>query len=386
MFKNTRFNDLMEGLPRGQFDQAVALSGNDKYNKGFRSWDQLVSLIYGQVSGRQSLRELETAFNSNKHAHYHLGTREVRRTTLAEANAKRDYRLFETVCNSMLHQVKGKLKRELKSFIYLLDSTPIVLKGHGFDSWTGKTRTHRTQGLKVHMIYNSDAQVPTYANISNANVNDIQDARRMSLEQGVTYVFDKGYCDYNWWNEIDSMESVFVTRFKCNAAIGVIESRKVEGPILSDEVVELTNRNPGAGRKNRYRQPLRRVIVEREDKDRPLVLATNDMRRSAQEIADLYKSRWQVELFFKWLKQNLKIKRYLGRSENAVKTQIFIAIITYLLVYLYRARRGIKASLRTCLIELSATLMERPKLEYELLRRRQKILSNAMENQVSLAL
>lgn len=269
MYTNTRFGELMKGIPRGMFERLAKKHQADKYSKGLRCWDQFAAMLYGQVTGSRSLRDLELSFNSHEGHHYHLGARTIRRSTLADANNKRD--------------------------------------------------------------------VAVYGKITPSNVPDLNDARQMKIEAGATYVFDKGYYDFN-----------------------------------SDEAVRFKNRRPGGGRINEYINPLRRVTLYREDHDTPLVLLTNDFNRSAEEVAALYKQRWQIELFFKWLKQNLKIKRFLGRSENAVKPQIYIEIIAYVLLWLYRKAEGMGRSLTDCARLLAAGAFQRPASEYRMWKRRRQ--------------
>lgn len=381
MYTNTRFGELMKGLPRRTFSRLVEQTEADKHNKGFRSWDQLVAMIYGQLSGCRSLRELETAFNNHGAHHYHLGTRSLHRSTLSDANSQRDCQVYEQLCRHMLGQVHRQVRREVTDLLYLLDSTPITLKGRGYDDWAQANHNRFTQGLKVHMLYQPERGVPTYSRITAPNVNDIEDARQMAIEAGATYVFDKGYYDYNWWHKLNQQGAKFVTRLKKNAAVVVQEAdgmREVDdelaagGTILGDEPVRFKSRHPRGGHTNHYREPLRRVTVAREEGKAPLVLVTNDLARSAEDIAGLYKARWQIELFFKWLKQNLKIKQFLGRSENAVRTQIYIALITYLLIWLYHSETRQTASLKQCATLLSTSLFQRPETEYQVWRRRQR--------------
>jgi IS4 transposase len=199
----------------------------------------------------------------------------------------------------------------------------------------------------------------------------------ISPESGATYIFDKGYCDYNWWYKLQQEGALFVTRFKRNAGIDIVRQRKIpkdaDLSILEDAEVTFRNKHPGGKRINHYHgTSLRRVVVSRPDSKDPLVLATNDFKRSAEEIATLYKKRWEIELFFKWLKQNLKIKKFLGRSENAVKTQIYTALITYMLVQMYRTRNGMKHSLKMCLASLRSGLFQRPEVEQTIAHRRRK--------------
>ena len=366
MYRNTRLGDIMKGLPRGFFHHVIEKTGADKHNKGFSTWDQLLVMVYAQISGSTSLRSLLSRFNSHEAQHYHLGTQVIKRSTLADANGKRNAEAFKELCNGLLQQTHRRVRKECQDLLYLLDSTPIPLKGAGYD-WTHAHKTARTQGLKLHLLYAPQAQVPVYGNISAPNVNDIEDARGLASEGDATYAFDKGYCDYNWWHEINQQGASFVTRFKQNASLIKEKDRPVAADqrsiILEDSEVRFRNKRPGGGRINHYQETLRRIVVHRPDKDKPLILATNDLERTAEEIAELYKMRWGIELFFKWLKQNLKIKRFLGRSDNAVRIQLLTALITYLLIDLYRRRHGIMTSLHLLVAELSVTLFQRPQVE-----------------------
>lgn len=366
MYRNTRLGDVMKGLPRGFFDRVVEEAEADKYSKGFSSWDQLLVMVYGQISGSTSLRSLLSRYNSHKAQHYHLGTREIKRSTLADANGKRSTEVFTVLCGHLLQQAHRGVRKECRDLLYLLDSTPIPLKGHGHE-WTHAHKTARSAGLKLHMLYAPQAEVPVYGHITAPNVNDIEDARGLSIEEGATYVFDKGYCDYNWWHEIEQCGAEFVTRFKSNASLVKVQDRLIpkdkQAIILEDSVVRFKHKHPGGGRVNHYQLPLRRIVVHRPDKARPLILATNKLECPAEEVAELYKARWGIELFFKWLKQNLKIKRFLGRSENAVRIQILTALIAYLLIHAFRRRHQITTSLHLLVAELSVTLFQRPQTD-----------------------
>ena len=391
MYRNTRFGEVMKGLPRGSFEKIVTQYERDKHSKGFRSWDQLIAMVFAQLSGCRSLRELEVSFNSQTEHYYHLGSRCVKRSTLADANSQRDSHVFAAVSSQLMKQVHRKVRAELSDLLYLIDSTPIPLKGLGYDDWSKGNHSHRTQGLKVHMMIAANADIPVHTEITAPNINDIEAGRRIGLETGATYVFDKGYCDYNWWYRIHRSDAHFVTRFKKNA--GVESQRTFEIPeldreiILADEQVCFKNKRPGGKRKNDYYgTALRRVTVYRPDKERPLILVTNDFSRSAREVAELYRRRWGIELFFKWLKQNLKIKRFLGRSENAVKTQIYTALITYLLVELYRQHNGIIQTLTMCLVELRTGLLHRPLVGNEAIQKRRRWQVERQTSQGVLAL
>lgn len=391
MYSNTRFGELMKGLPRGYFERTVERLGADKHTKGFGSWDQLVAMLYAQLSGCRSLREVEVGFNQHSAHHYHLGTRAIRRSTLADANSRRGSQLFAGLCAQLSRQAHRKLKGELGNLLYLIDSTPIPLKGLGYDSWAPAGRTDRTQGLKVHMLLAAEAAVPVEQVITPPNVNDVEVGRGFPIESGATYVFDKGYCDYNWWYRLQQQAAFFVTRLKRNAGIEIVEQRGVPtgdgAGIIEDAVIRFRHKRPGGQRMNAYHGTLlRRLVVARPDKRTPLILVTNDRERSAAEIAALYKQRWEIELFFKWLKQNLKIKRFLGRSENAVKIQLYTALIAYLLVHLYRKRTGIRDSLKLCLVALGEGLFQRPATEQRVAhrRRRQRQAWDALQPRLAL--
>jgi putative transposase len=378
MFRISRLHEIMKALPRSTFDRIVETHQADKHSKGFGCWDQLVAMVYAQLSGASSLRVLEAGFNSQRTHHYHLGTAPIRRSTLADANSKRKTDVFADAARLLMSSAKRQLRQEGDALLYLLDSTSITLKGPGFDAWTSTHRTRNTQGIKLHVLYAGNEAVPVRHSLTPPNVNDIDEGVKLPIESGAIYVFDKGYCDYNWWSRIDTAHAIFVTRFKHNASLKVERSLSVPaldaGVVLSDEIVRFANKHPRGGRKNHYQQALRRVTVARPEHDRPLVLATNDLASPAAVIAKRYRERWGIELFFKWIKQHLRIKSFLGRSENAVRAQILTALIAYLLLALYRQAQCTTGSLWTLLAEVRATLFQRPGVESALYRRRQQAL------------
>jgi putative transposase len=377
MYRNTRFGEILKGLSRGGFERMVTQRKADKHTKGFSSWNHLVAMIYAQIGEHRSLREVETGFNSQASRHYHLGCQKIKRSTLSDANRHRDAGLFVDTCQQLMGQVNRKLRGELKTFLYLLDSTSITLKGLGYDDWTQAGSTRNTQGIKLHLLMSAHDALPQYCNMTNANVNDISDASNIEIEENAIYAFDKGYCDYNWWNEIDRKGATFVTRYKNNAALIMTKEHEIpaadKDTVLKDEAVKFKYKHPGGKRINRYEKILRRIVIARPDYETPLVLATNDMESSALEIAEIYKKRWLIELFFKWIKQNLKIKKFLGRSENAVRIQLYSALISYLLIALYRHTQGLKKSMKDALVLIKATLFQRPETEWYLIKKRRRI-------------
>jgi hypothetical protein len=275
--------------------------------------------------------------------------------------------VFAEVVKNLMAGVQRKVRRDVQPLLHLLDSTSITLKGRDYDAWTFDSRTCHTQGLKLHVMYANEQDAPCWSEFSPANVNDLDVARELSIKAGRRYVFDKGYCDYSWWHRISASDALFVTRFKRNAALHVEETRPVpeadQEQILADEIVRFSYRHNRAGHTNPYEAPLRRVTVARPTHSTPIVLATNDLDSPATTIAENYKARWGIELFFKWIKQHLNLTRFLGRSENAVKIQILTALIAYLLVVLYRQTHASSQSLWHCLAVLRASLFQRPHIE-----------------------
>lgn len=376
MFRISQLGSLLQDVPRGCFEQIVQTHAGDRRSRGFDSWDHLVAMVYAQVSGAPSLRTLEAGFNQHNAHHYHLGTSALRRSTLAEANTHRDPVIFVELAKVLMAQAGRKVRQEGRDLLYLLDSTSFTLKGYGFDTWTASKATGRTQGLKLHVLYGAHEGVPFQLDISEANLNDVSHGQDLPIQTGARYVFDKGYCDYNWWHRIDQQGAWFVTRFKCNASLKVIERRPIDeaaaGMILRDEVIRFDNPNPGGKRRNDYGKPLRRIEVARPDHPTSMFLATNDLTSPAASLAAQYKARWGIELFFKWIKQHLKLKRFLGRNEGAVRIQILTALITYLLVILYKVKHGLKESVWIVLSILRAAPFQRPVTERELQLRRKR--------------
>jgi IS4 transposase len=376
MFRISRLQQVMKALARDRFQGVVDAHEGDKHSKGFSCWDQLLVMSYGQLAGAHGLRDIEVGFNQQRAHHYHLGTCEVRRSTLADANRKRNPEVFAEVARRLMAQVERGVRRQSERLMYLLDATAITLAGDGFDQWTQATRTDHHRGVKLHMMYAVPAQAPCAASITAAKVNDFTEGVKLPLQAGAVYVFDKGYYDFGWWLRINQAKAIFVSRFKRNVRLQVLKQRRVPrqatGVVLSDETVRFANRTPRGGHRNPYTRPLRRIVVARPEHDTPLVLATNDLRSAALTIARRYQDRWQIELFFKWIKQHLQIKRFVGRSENAVRIQILIALITYLLVALYRAAHASTASLWDVLRELRPALFQRPETEAAVFRRRRE--------------
>jgi putative transposase len=336
----------------------------------------LVTLISGHVTQALSLRSLATFSETLGPHSYHLKAGSVARSTLSDALNKRDYRPFQDLCELLLRGISRQHQKEVGAVVSLIDSTSITLRGPDFDDWTAATKTRITQGLKVHVGLDLAQLAPVYVNITPANVNDLSDALKMPIQAGMTYVFDKGYCDYNWWYQLQTKGAFFVTRLKKNANIKTLHehsSATEHSSIMTDEVVLFGKKRLAGKRLNGYLDtPVRRVVVEREGHATPLILVTNDFTRTAEEIAALYKDRWKIELFFKWIKQHLKLKRFYAFSENAVRLQIYSALISYLLLQLFHRRSGFTGSLFEFTVRIAHVLHERLVPLEVTARRRQK--------------
>ncbi|WP_222623084.1 IS4 family transposase [Ramlibacter cellulosilyticus] len=363
---------VLQGLPRGAFQNAVDKYRGDRHSKGFSCWSHLVAMVYAQLSGVGSLRELEAGFNQHRSQHYHLNTRAVHRTTLADANGKRNPQIFAETLRALIQVARPSLKREGEELLLLLDSTTIALRGRG-SQWTHASAT-RTPGLKLHLLFSSNQQLPVQQTITAANVNDVEEGRKLQPVAGASYVFDKGYCDYSWWNRLDAGGARFVTRLKRNAAVTQVCARAIAeadaSQILNDAVVRFTHRSNRGGHCNAYAGLLRRIEVARAGED-SLVLVTNDLEAPAAEIAQLYRQRWEIELFFKWIKQHLRLRRFLGQNENAIRIQILTALIAYVLVAILNAKAR-HPSLWAALAELRTGLFHRPQQDESWWRRRRQ--------------
>ena len=328
-YRGSIFGALLKLIDRRQFAAIVDRHDGDTYDKSFDSWTHLVSLICAQLSGASSLRELEAAWQANAHQHYHLGVNQLRRSTLSDANRRRPAAIFIDLFDLLVRQGHGPMRREGSALLRLIDSTPIPLRQLAeWVKWNGRTR-----GLKLHVVYDPEEDMPEQLSITPANVNDVSFRSEVPIEPGTTYVYDKAYCHYGWWTEIDQAKAFFVTRRKTNAHLRSICRRAIganEGDgftILSDAEVKLVKQ-----RRAKLDIPLRRIRLRRHTDGKTMDLLTNDMTRSAADIAGLYKARWQIELLFRWIKQHLNIRRFLGTSENAVRLQILAAMIAFLLL------------------------------------------------------
>jgi transposase len=337
--QNSVFHAVLKQVPWAAFDRLVAAHDADARVRRLTTKSQFAALLYGQLSGAASLREIVTGLESHQARLYHLGADRVRRSTLADANALRPSAVFVELLATMMRQAHRGLRRKLAEAVYLIDSTGLPLNGLS----AGWARfSANACGAKLHVVYDPDADRPIYASVSAANVNDITAAHAMPIEGGATYVFDLGYYDYAWWAALDRAGCRIVTRFKSNTPLALVEELPLakSGAILSDRIGFLPARQ-GRGRRNPMQDAVREVRIKTET-GKILRLLSNDLDATAHEIADLYKRRWAIELFFRWVKQTLRIRHFLGTGENAVRIQIAVALIAFLLLRL--AQQALKTA------------------------------------------
>jgi hypothetical protein len=357
---NTVFHTLLKIFPWQTLDRLVEQFGADRRVRRLRTRDQFIAMLYAQLAGAESLRAIEAGFESHASRLYHLGTREVSRSTLSDANAKRSCTVFTELLAEMIGRCEGRLGRKLVEAVYLIDATGFRLSALSAD-WA--RFSDGVYGAKLHVVYNPDSARPAYAEVTPANVNDITAAKAMPIKPGGTYVFDLGYYDYGWWAKLDDAGCRIVTRLKINTPLVVVaENRLPTGSaILSDRIGHLPARQANS-RRNPFQQPVRELRV-RAETGSILRIVTNDLDAPAEEIAELYRRRWQVELFFRWVKHTLKIRHFFGTSENAVRIQIAVALIAFLLLRAAHSLQTRVTSLLTFTRLVRDNLMHRRPIE-----------------------
>lgn len=324
------FAQLVAFLNRSKFNRIVAKYGGDRYVKHFTCWNQLLAMMFGQLCNRSSLRDLITILDAHSNKCYHLGMgRNVSKTNLAYANQNRDYRIFEEYAYYLVSEAREKRKTnifDLEGNVYAFDSTTIDLCLAVF--WWAKFRK-RKGGIKVHTLLDVETQIPAFFHITTASVHDSKAMDVIPYGQGSYYIFDRGYNDFKRLYKINCIEAYFVVRAKKNLQYKAVKwKRRLPKNVLSDATIELTGFYP----KKHYPAHLRLIRYWDEELNREFMFLTNNFSLTSLQVANLYKNRWQVELFFKWLKQHLKIKKFWGTSENAVRIQIYCAMCAYCLV------------------------------------------------------
>jgi IS4 transposase len=338
LHQNSVFHGLLKYVPLYRLERSVEKYGADELSRTLTTKQQFIALLFGQVSGASSLRAIVNGLSSHAARLYHLGGAPVKRSTLADANRERPWQVFCELFAAMLGQAGRGLRRKTAEAVRLIDSTSIRLSSLSADWAMFSTDVF---GAKAHIIYDPQSDRPIYFAVTPAKVNDITAAKAMPIETGATYVFDLGYYDYGWWAALDAAGCRFVTRLKKNTILTVVHENPLpqHGKIISDCIGHLPQRLAHS-RQNPMQEPVRELCVVTDD-GKTLRIVTNDLDAPADEIADLYKQRWQIELFFRWVKQTLRISHFLGTSENAVRIQIAVALIAFLALRLAQAAQKV---------------------------------------------
>jgi len=353
------FAQVMEFVPLSVFRRCVAKYQGNRKVRTFTCLDQFLCMAFAQITYRESLRDIEACLRSQSNKLYHMGIRgTVSRSTLADANEQRDWRIYAELAHTLIATARSLYStepfiEELDETVYALDSTTIDLCLSLFP-WA--TFRKRKGAVKLHTLLDLRGNIPTFIYISDGKLHDVNVLDILPLEPGAFYVMDRGYVDFERLYAITQAAAFFVTRAKSNLKFRRLYSRQVDRAtgMICDQAIVLT----GPISKKDYPEKLRRIKYNDPQSGKTLVFLTNNFTLPTLTIAQLYRSRWQVELFFKWIKQNLRIKTFYGTSENAVKTQIWIAISVYVLVAIMKKRLRLQESLYTILQILSVTAFE----------------------------
>ncbi|MFZ0472012.1 MAG: IS4 family transposase [Bacteroidales bacterium] len=354
------FNQLTDFLPQRVLDRLVEKYTGNKYVKFFSCWNQLSCMLFGQLSGRESLRDLMIGLEAHKSKFYHMGFgKNVTRSNLAKANERRNYRIFEEYAYHLINEarrvtVTRDFDLDIKSNVYAFDSSTIDLCLSVF--WWAEFRKTKG-GVKLHTLFDVKTSIPTCIHITKASVHDVNVLDLLKYESGGYYILDRGYTDFGRLYKIHMHSAYFVTRTKTNLRFKRMYSGKVEkkSGVLSDQIGILE----GFYASKDYPEKLRRIKYYDEENKRTFIFLTNNLELKAEEIALLYKYRWKVELFFKWIKQHLKIKSFWGTTPNAVKIQIYSAIIVYCLVAIVSHKLKIDRSSYEILQILNISLLDK---------------------------
>ena len=354
------FAQLTSFLNRSKFNRIVTKYDGDKYVKHFTCWNQMLAMMFGQLSSRESLRDLIVALDAHYSKCYHLGMgKNVSKSSLARANKDRDYHIFEEYAYYLVNEARQKRVSDIFKLggnVYAFDSTTIDLCLSVF--WWAKFRKKKG-GIKVHTLYDVETQIPAFFHITEASVHDSKAMKEIPYESSSFYIFDRAYNNFKMLYNIHQIGAYFVIRGKKNLQYKSIKwKRRLPKNVLSDATIELTGCYP----RQYYPEPFRLVRYWDEEQERKFTFLTNAIHISALQVAELYKNRWQVELFFKWLKQHLKIKKFWGTTENAVRIQIYIAISTYCLVAIVQKDLQLNRSTYEVLQILSISLTDKTHL------------------------
>lgn len=378
------FAQLTEFLPRRKFDRIVRKYNGNKYAKGLSCWNQMLIMVFGQLTSRESMRDLMLSLEPQRSKFYHLGFgNTVSRRNLGNANDKRDYRIFEEFAYILIDKARKTcydqdFEIKVDGNVYALDSSTIDLCMNIF--WWAKFRSTKS-GIKLHTLFDVKSSIPSYLYISEAKLHDVKVLDFLNYEPESFYIMDKAYVDYKRLNVLHKCNAYFVTRAKSNMRFRRIYSRKSDktNGIKYDQIGKLD----GTRSKNLYPDKIRRIKFYDSENERFFIFLTNNMTIDATEIAALYKERWKVELFFKWIKQHLKVKSFWGQNPNAVKIQIYCAIIAYSLVAICGSELKSKRKIYEILQILSISLFDKTPVKEMLTYNHYKNVDNSVDNQLN---
>ena len=354
---NTIFSQILKLVPRHEFE---SLANRHHCGRSFRTasrWSQFVSLAMAQLSGRNSLRDIVENMSSQAHRLYHLGSAKLSRSNLSRINEDKPYTLYEALFGKLLSRCQGRTPGHdfrFKNPLYSLDASTIDLCLSAFP-WADFRATKGA--IKLHVGLNHNGYLPEFVTVTEGKVHDVTIGRTLTFPPGSMVAIDRGYNDYAWYNQLTGKGIFFVTRLKSNAKTRVVCRRPVcaKKGLTSDQTIEFT----GIQTAKRCPIQLRRIGYRDPETGKHYVFLTNHFKLAAKTIADIYKARWQVELFFKWIKQNLKIKSFIGTSKNAVMTQIWIALCVYLLLAFIKFQSRMNKSMQQILRLLQLNLFEK---------------------------
>ena len=357
------FSQIISLLSHKEFHTIVARYKGDYKTKHFNCWRQFLCMIFGQLTQRDSLSDTILCLTANSNKLYHLGIGEaVSKTTLSRANENRDWRIYADLCMKLIHEAQqlyseeSGLDFELKNNVFAIDATTINMCLSAF--FWAKFRSTKG-GIRIHTQLDLKTSIPSFVHITPANVHELNVLDLITFEADSFYVVDRGYIDFRRFYRIHLSGAYFITRARKDFSFTLVKSQKTDkqSSILCDQIIKLKRTNFYVFRN--YPEKFRRIKMYDSEMDRTFVFITNNFELSAIQVASLYKNRWKIELFFKWIKQHLKIQSFWGQSENAVKTQIWIAISTYVIVAIAKRKFGLKQSLYEILQVLSISIFEK---------------------------
>jgi putative transposase len=357
---NTLFHSMLNFIPRHQFSALENQHGTGRKSRKFSRWNQFVHLMFMQLTGRKSLRDGIQSMNSRLKNLYHIGARPVSRSTFADANNSRPASFYEALFERVYQRcrlISPKHKFKFKNKLYSLDASTIDLSLGAFP-WASFRRTK--SAVRIHTLLDHSGYLPAFVSITDGKTHETKVLKSFNLPKGSIVVEDRAYTDYQWFNNLQQNGIFFVTRQKTNAVYRVTERRRINKSqgLSSDQTIVLT------GTKGLLcPQPLRRIGYRDPETKIHYVFLTNNFKLSAKTIADIYKERWQIEIFFRWIKQNLRIKAFIGNSRNAVMTQIYVALIAYLLLCMFKFMSKVSASLQNLIRVVQLNLFRTCSLE-----------------------